>query len=52
MTGNLKRNLSIRDYNNQVAAFNKSEQVFGQTNSNIIMLAADQAFADNELQFI
>lgn len=44
-----KESLSIRDYNNQVAAFNKSEEVYAkQLQYNYA--AADQAFAENELQ--
>ncbi len=44
-----KESLSIRDYNNQVAAFNKSEEVFGKQ-MQYNYAAADQALADNELQ--
>jgi hypothetical protein len=44
-----KESLGIRDYNNQVAAFNKSEEVFGkQLQYNYA--AADLAYQDNELQ--
>ena len=44
-----KEELSIRDQNNQIAAFNKSEQVFGkQVNYN--QIAADQAYQENILQ--
>ena len=44
-----KETLSIRDYNNQVAAFNKSEQTFGKQ-MKYNMVAADQAYYDNALQ--
>lgn len=44
-----KEKLGIRDYNNQVAAFNKSEEVFGKQ-MQYNYAAADQALADNELQ--
>ena len=44
-----REELSIRDYNNQVAAFNKSEQIFDkQVQYNT--LAADQAYQENALQ--
>ena len=44
-----REELSIRDYNNQVAAFNKSEQIFDkQVQYNT--LAADQAYRENSLQ--
>lgn len=44
-----KEELSIRENNNQIAAFNKSEEVFGQQ-VNYNQLAADQAYQDNILQ--
>ena len=44
-----KESLSIREHNNQIAAFNKSEKVFGQQ-VNYNQLAADQAYQENILQ--
>ncbi len=44
-----KESLSIRDYNNQVAAFNKSEKVY-ERQLDFNMLAADQAFYSNSIQ--